>query len=96
MIEGTITISEIITGNWVPNVSIYQINNKWRADILWNCYNSDRILDSRQYSYIDEEYNTFIQNFNTMTFLMEELQRLFSEVQLPNPIPNIENQFLNG
>lgn len=59
-------------------------------DIL--CPNSGNKLKEEVLTYTGEEYNTFWANFNTGTYLYQELTKDLEDFELPE---DLENDFLN-
>ena len=75
-------------------LSINKMNDKLSAKVIFGVYDSsERLIKEEVLEYKDEEFNVFWEEFNTGTFLYEELVKNEEDFELPE---GLEDEFING
>jgi hypothetical protein len=95
MIPYSQTKIQTIQGKWsVQKVSVENFRGLWAAKVRYECKdNNGNSVDSFVINYTADKYNDWFENFNTGTFLLEELKK---EKQLTEEIEaDSEGNFFN-
>ena len=93
VINRPIILTETQTKKFL-HLSINKMNDKLSAKVIFGVYDSsERLIKEEVLEYKDEEFNVFWKEFNTGTFLYEELVKNEEDFELPE---DLEDEFING
>lgn len=93
MIHNTEEKVERIEGEWMVTEVQQFKTDEWSAYVRYICLNENQKVDEYAVTYTGEEYNQWFSNYNSGTFLLQELVRLKGwNLNVPGAI---ESEFMN-